>query len=409
MSLPERRKVLLSAYACEPGRGSEPGVGWNIASGMASYHDVWVITRAKNRPFIEAEMERNPISNLRFAYYDVPRWLSWWRRGPRGIQLYYYLWQIGVYGTARRLHEAVGFDLAHHVTFVKYWAPSLLPFLRIPFVWGPVGGGESAPRTFWKGFGIRGRIYEFARDAARWLGERDPLVRFTARRSSHAIATTPETASRLVKIGAKSIGILGASALNNPEIEFLNALPPARNGDVAFLSMGRLLHWKGFHLAVQAFARADIPNSRYVIIGEGPESRRLEALAKGLGIGHKVTLTGGLPREEALGILATCNVLVHPSLHDSGGWVCIEAMAAGQPVICLDFGGPATQVIPESGVVISAASSEEAVEKLAVQMCRLAANPPLRKEMGTAARRHVRENYRWSNKVSAIAEVYASI
>lgn len=405
----KRRKVLISAYACEPGRGSEPGVGWNIASGMAAYHDVWVLTRTKNRASIEAELEKNPVSNLHFAYYDLPLWLGWWRRGHRGVQVYYYLWQLGIYSVARRLHEEISFDLAHHVTFVKYWAPSLLVLLGIPFIWGPVGGGESAPKTFRKGLGLRGRIYETARDAARWLGERDPLVRLTARRSSCAIATTPETAERLSRLDVKNICILGASALNDPEIAHLAALPQSRNGHVTFVSMGRLLHWKGFHLGMRAFASANIPNARYVIIGEGPESERLKDLADHLGIADKVTMTGQLPREEALSILGESHVLVHPSLHDSSGWVCIEAMAAGQPVLCLDLGGPATQVTPETGIKVPAKSSADAVEELSVQMRHLAGNPPLRDEMGRAAKLHVCNQYRWGNKVATLAEIYATL
>ena len=67
-----RLKVLMSAYACEPGRGSEPGVGWVVASEMARYHDVWVITRPNHRPFIEAELARNPQPDLHFVYWDLP-------------------------------------------------------------------------------------------------------------------------------------------------------------------------------------------------------------------------------------------------------------------------------------------------------------------------------------------------
>jgi len=49
-------KVLLSAYACRPDMGSEPGVGWNMARELVKHYKIWVITRAENRPFIEAEL-----------------------------------------------------------------------------------------------------------------------------------------------------------------------------------------------------------------------------------------------------------------------------------------------------------------------------------------------------------------
>src|ERR1017187_3861154 len=113
-------KVLLSAYACEPGRGSEPGVGWNWIAPLSRCHEVWVITRANNRPSIEAAGGSN---SARFVYCDLPRWMRWWKKGRPGILLYYYFWQFQAFLVARKLHVAVHFDIVHHVTFVKYWMP----------------------------------------------------------------------------------------------------------------------------------------------------------------------------------------------------------------------------------------------------------------------------------------------
>ena len=153
-------KVLLSAYACEPGKGSEPGVGWNWVRQIARFAEVWVITRANNRPVIEQALEREPLPNVHWVYFDLPRWARFWKKGQHGVHLYYYLWQIGIYFLAKRLHREVGFDLVHHVTFVNYWMPSFLSLLPPPFVWGPVGGGESAPKAFYRTFSWRGRLYE---------------------------------------------------------------------------------------------------------------------------------------------------------------------------------------------------------------------------------------------------------
>ena len=123
-----RLKVLLSAYACEPGKGSEPGVGWNWAKQITRFHDVWIITRANNKDPIERALTNEPMPNVHWVYFDLPRWLRFWKKRQRGIQLYYYLWQIGAYFKTMRLHREVRFDLVHHVTFVKYWTPSFLPF-----------------------------------------------------------------------------------------------------------------------------------------------------------------------------------------------------------------------------------------------------------------------------------------
>jgi len=409
--MPKRLKVLLSAYACEPGRGSEPGVGWNWVRQIARFAEVWVITRANNRPAIEQALKNNPLSNVHWVYFDLPRWARFWKRGQRGVHLYYYLWQIGIYFLARRLHREVGFDLVHHVTFVNYWMPSFLALLPVPFIWGPVGGGESAPRAFYRTFSLQGRVYEHLRGLARWMGEHDPFVRMTARRAEFTLATTRETERRLRALGSRRMEVLSQVALAEQEIAYLAAIPMHAGNPFRLLSLGRLLHWKGFHLGLQAFARLvrAFPQSEYWIIGDGPERRNLERLVQRLGIADKVCFFGALPREEALGHLAEVDVLVHPSLHDSGGWVCVEAMAAGRPVICLDLGGPALQVTEETGFKIPARTPEQVVEEMAQAMLQLATDGTLRRRMGEAARQRVREVFSWERRGQEIREIYERV
>ncbi len=400
-------KLLLSAYACEPGRGSEPGVGWNLARHLAEHHEVWVLTRANNRPAIEAALAQRPVPNLHFVYHDLPPWARFWKRGQRGVQLYYYLWQLTAIPLVRRLHREVGFDIAHHVTFVKYWTPSTLAFLEgVPFVWGPVGGGESAPLAFWTTFGPRGIAYEIARTAVRFFAEWDPLVRFTARRASLALATTPETKARLKRLGVKHVEVLSQVALPEEEMEKLSRIPPPPAAPVCFISIGNLLHLKGFHLGLEAFARSGLKDAAYWIVGDGPERGRLEALARRLGVADRVRFFGQLPRPQVLELLAQAHVLVHPSLHDSGGWVCLEAMAAGRPVICLDLGGPAVQVTEETGFKIPARMPEQAVEEMAKAIVRLADDPGLQRTMGEAGCRRVSEEFSWRRRGEEINKIY---
>ncbi|MEA5573564.1 glycosyltransferase [Calothrix sp. UHCC 0171] len=390
-------KILISAYSCEPGMGSEPGVGWNVAREVAKYHEVWVLTRPdESKDIIETELERNPVPNLHFVYFTLPFWQDsrkWGHSG--GMQLHYYLWQIQAYFVARRLHQQISFDLTHHVTFVKYSSPSFLSLLPIPFVWGPVGGGESAPKAFWQDFSLKAKIYEIARSLVRWLGEQDPFVHITAKKSVLVRATTKDTADRLYQMGISNLKIIPESGLSTEDIGKLSQYQILNDVPVRFISMGRLLHWKGFHLGIRAFAEANLPNTEYWVVGGGVEGDRLQALVQELGIAQKVKFWGKLPREKTLELLKKSHILVHPSLHDSGGWVCMEAMAAGRPVICLDLGGPAVQVTAETGFKIPADEPAQAVADLALAMIQLAKDPQLRLSMGQAGRQRVKENFSW--------------
>lgn len=403
-------RVLMTAYSCAPDTGSEPGIGWNIVRKVAREHSVVAITRANNRAAIEAALRADPAPDLTFVYWDLPRWARWWKRGTRGLQAYYYLWQIGVYLRARSLHRREPFDLAHHVTFGRYWNPSFLPWLGIPFLWGPVGGGESSPPALRRGLGLRGRAYEWLRDLARGIGERDPFVRATARRCALAFSTTEETARRLRALGVGRVVPVSNAALDRAEIRRLATLPDPPPTPFRFVSMGRALHWKGFHLALRAFARAELPReAEYWVIGEGPALPGLRALARELGVEHRTRFFGRLTREQTLERLGECHALLHPSLHDSGGWVCIEAMAAGRPVLCLDAGGPSLMVDASCGYAIPPGSVETTIDLFADAMTRLHAAPDLRRAMSRAAVERAERAFTWEARVARILEGYDAV
>ena len=236
-------KLLISAYACEPGLGSEPGIGWHSALQAARFHDVWVLTRRTNREAIE---QASVPGRVRFVYLDLPGWTSFWKKGRRGLYPYYFFWQIVAYIRARRLQREIGFDAVQHVTFMNYWMPGWLALLPVPFIWGPVGGGESTPAAFRGILGSRGRIHEVVRDLARARARWDPLTRFTARRAALALATTEETLDHLKALGCPRVRVEPGAALSDTDLRILNQLTPAPNEPFRLLSVGRLLHWKGF-------------------------------------------------------------------------------------------------------------------------------------------------------------------
>lgn len=403
-------KVLISAYACEAGRGSEPGVGWHTVRQLAEHHEVWVLTRPDDgRPAIEAELARNPVPNLHFVYFTLPILGGFWQWGSVAFVLHYYLWQIQAYFVARRLHKEIGFDVAHHVTFVRYSTPSFISLLPIPFVWGPVGGGEAAPAPFWKDFSLKARIYEILRSVAHRVGERDPFARLTAQHSAIARVTTEDTAKYVRQMGAKQIQVVPEASLSAKEIALLSKCATPNSSPVRFISMGRLLHWKGFHLGVQAFGMAKLADAEYWILGKGPELESLQAIAEELGVSNQVKFWGELPRDQSLMKLGESHVLVHPSLHDSGGWVCLEGMAAGRPILCLDLGGPGVEVTAETGIKVPAQNPEQAVKDLAEGMVRLANDPELRLQMGQAGQQLIRESYNWVSRAKQLSELYDDI
>jgi len=405
-----RLRLLISAFACRPDRGSEPGVGWNVAREAAGHCDVWVFTRTDNRESIEAELTARPNPNLNIVYVDPPRWVM--PVACRQVYVHYTMWQWFALRLARRLHAEIGFDVSHHVTYGRYCSPTFLAFMPVPMVWGPVGGGESAPSPFVREFSFKGRMFERLRACSKWMGERDPFVRRAVRKSSVALVATRETRERLETMGASRIEFLpGQTAVNADEIARLGALPPPSDAGrgVRFFSAGRLLHWKGYHLGLRAFAAMKSSDTEFWIAGEGPEKGALDLLARRLGIESRVKFLGSLSRDRAMEVMGEIDVLVHPSLHDFSPTICLEAMAAGRPVVCLDLGGPAGQVTEETGYRIRATTPERSVAGLCEVMSRLSADADLRVRLGAAGRKRVREHYTWEIKGRIYADLYVRV
>jgi glycosyltransferase involved in cell wall biosynthesis len=150
-------------------------------------------------------------------------------------------------------------------------------------------------------------------------------------------------------------------------------------------------------------------NAEYWVVGDGPEQERLRALAEELGIAHQTKFWGELPRDETLRRLGECHALVHPSLHDSGGFVCLEAMVLGLPVICLDLGGPGVQVTEETGFKVPAIEPGQALDDLAAAMNVLSKDRSLMISLGQAAQSRASKSFNWHGKGARLTELYKEV
>lgn len=404
-------KVLVSAFACEPGQGSEPGIGWNCVRQVARFHEVWVLTWGEQRPAIERILSSHPLPNAHFVYLDLPRWRKIGRLGWLGIHIFYYVWQIAAFFVGRKLHRRESFDLVHHLTIGGFWYPTFLPLLRVPFVWGPVSTGLPSPKAFYREFSFRGKVDEWARQAFVAVSRLDPIRRQTEKRASVILAVSAVTVEQLRSKNREKALLFSQVGVDSKEI---GRLPEKRSNDGShfrLLSVGRLVHWKGFALGIKAFAlfNQQYPNSEYCIIGEGPERTKLTQLVRSMGLSGAVQLPGWLSRRDYLHQLVRSDVLVHPSLHEPGAYVIAEALAARLPVICLAFGEPASIVTPETGIKIPLSSPEGVVAGISQACAQLAANPSLCDHMGNAGRRRVLDLLEWDEKGRFLATVYEDV
>jgi glycosyltransferase involved in cell wall biosynthesis len=174
----------------------------------------------------------------------------------------------------------------------------------------------------------------------------------------------------------------------------LSNFPMPHHPPVRFISLGRPLHWKGFELGIRAFAKSQLEAAEYWLVCNGPERKTYVRLVERLHLTDRVRLIEKLPTlDDVYMVLSQAHILVHPALHEAFGNVVLEALAAGKPVICLDLGGPATQVSEDVGFKIPAHTVEQVIGGLAEAMRKLATDHMMREQIRQAALDRVASNY----------------
>jgi len=353
------------------------------------------------------------VRRVVWVYYDLPHWLAFWKRGARGTNLYYWLWQFGAATVARSIHRKRPFELFHHVTFGRYWVPSMIAAPMAPFVFGPVGGGEDIPSALLRSFRLKSRFMEVARQFLHFISRFDPFLRRSlSRKSTVTVVATPETETKLTLLQPHQVIIMPQCCLDAEKFDQLGNLPAPHSDRFRIVSIGRLVPWKGYHLALKAFAQLlqTFPDAEYWLINDGPDRSYLEECASKLGVNNKVRFLGKLSSlKEVYQVLGQSDVLLHPALRESFGNVCLEAMAAARPVVCLAVGGPGMQVTPDVGIAVRATDERNTVDAFAKALTKLAGDPALREQMGRAAQLRAKQHFSQSAQISDMIVVYRRI
>ena len=405
-------KILVSAYACEPGKGSEPGVGWNFSKELSSRHEVTVLTRKNNRGAILGSGEPW-IERVKWVFIDPPRWLTFWKRGGRGVQLFYVLWQVAAFCHVKRMLKQETFDRIHHITFGKYWVPSFLPYTGLPVVFGPVGGGERLPPGYFRGLSWSGRLAEVGKSVFSWTVPRLPLFRGAYRRMTHVFCATEQTQRALQKLVNCPTEVIPQSGLSAEELELTAKIAESvqKSKTPLFVTVSRLNHWKAIDLAIMAFADVvkQHPDARLEILGGGPELNRLKRLAGKLGLQGQVVFLGRLPTlEDVYRNIASATALIHPALHEAFGQACLEALALSTPVVCWNWGGPGRIVDETCGSAIAFSGSWGGdLASMKSAMCKFCNRSEAGNELGLAGRLRAEREFTWGELVDRIATRYS--
>lgn len=410
MDQPKRYKVLLSAYACEPDKGSEPEVGWQWAMHLAKHCDVTVLTRSNNKEAIEQHLTGNAEEMPKFVYMDLSPFARkakhWLKPGFLAMAWYYSAWQDKAYWAIKEMVRENDYDLVHHLTFASFRLPFGVTGHGLPSIIGPVGGCEEFPENLMPDRGLRVKLSESFRNILTRISTGLGAGMAKYHYASRVIASTPEMEQVFRDHGIDSLVMpqigIAESALTR------EAHKQVTSDEIKLLFVGGVLCWKGLELAIQTLAL--LPETvSLTIIGSGPDEALLIKEVRMLNLTGRVHFLGRKPHEEVLSLYRDYDVFLYPSLHDSGSFTVLEAMAAGLPVICLDRGGPSMSVTSECGVVVGAQSREQTIEGLRDAVLHYMMEPDRIAVHGANARQRLSDHYEWQEKARKMLAVYDDV
>ena len=402
-------KILLSAYACEPNKGSEPEVGWQWAVNIARKHEVWILTKENNRHTIDENRavasEDIPWDNMNFLYVHLPKWMVFWKKGNRGMRLYYYLWAKKAYKIAKELHKAVKFDIVHSVTFVSLTQPCFLYKLDAPFVW-TVAGGENINPVIGYQMAFKEKMYELIRSLGQYKAKHSPRIRAAVKKASLIMATTGETEALIPEEYHDKVVVTSAIGIDK-----VSPMKRQTNADtVNVLLSGKFVYLKGVRIGVDAILKLvnHYDNVQFTILGNGPyESEYKNSCIKY--IGEKIRFVDKVPHEKITEFYKEHDFLINTALRDSGCLVAMEAMSIGLPIVCLNTGGVKCMTDEAYAVKVEPKPYAALVEEMAEGIAFLIENKEKRIEMGKIAYERMNEAYLYRNKCQWLLEQYEKI
>lgn len=398
-------RVFISAYACEPGLGSEIGVGWHWVLEMSRYFELWVLTRKSNRPSIEPWIKEHPeYAGIHFLYYDWPKWARCWKKGLRGVRTYYNLWQYCTNRIVRRTMRQEGIRIFHHLTYGNVlWKVSNYGQRQF-FIWGPVGGLETIPAEYSKHYDWKSRLIEAMRRMVVTCLSLNVGFQNRCRRADLILCKTDVTRLTIPK-PYRDRAVLFTDVAVKERADNRTVDNISNHDTIKFLTVGRLDAWRGFDLIIEAMAIAVKQDSRVqlTIVGKGLDKDRLQRLIQHRQLEHHIRLTGGVTMQEYEQLLAASDCVINGSLKEGAVTVSFDCLAQGKPLICIDTTGYTRYFSEDYAMIIPRGKRDQTIGELANAIVKMT-NPELRQHLGEQAKQAGRR-FTWSQRGKEIRNI----
>jgi glycosyltransferase involved in cell wall biosynthesis len=423
MDQPRKLKILLSAFACHPEKGSEEGVAWNWLKVLSQEHQVYVFvsTLLGQDEAIKAAVEKLPsrenihltvipFSDKRHHLVSLLPLLEFY--------IHCVEWQKSALLEAQKLVRVTDIDIVHHVTYATWTVPSFLWRLPQPFILGPVAGSQRTPLVGYQFMPLKGIIQEIVRMVF-YFWARLPLrsAKETVKRSDLVLCGNLETLKEVSSMRNSDNSLfmseVGINQISDvPPIGKFSVSPRTANSDsaISLLWVAAFEHRKNFGLLLSALQTLppDIQWKLFVA-GDGACLAYWQKKVFELGLDTKIQFLGQVPYHEISAYYQKVDMFVLPSLREGSPTVVIEAMANGLPVIALKLCGMASLLSDDCGILVNVESKRQVIRDFAAAIECLSRDRNLRQKIGMNAYTKIKDHYTWEYRANKMLALYKGL
>lgn len=405
--------IVILAYDCNPYEGSESWVGWNYIKQEIKYNRLIVVTSKENKTDIEDYIKKNPsedVCRAQFVFVDENKYIKKYKLGLTEqfcVLETYMLWHYSAYKEVKKIVEQERIDIVHHLTLGDFRVVGKVWKLDVPFIFGPVGGGQETPKCL-KRY-VTDKKTEIIRSCVNHIIVRNKNYRMALEKASYVFSANDETTEIMSKTKIDTKKIIQLSDLSVEE-KYLNdrldLKKQATNKTIIIVS-GRLIGRKGISLLIDAISQVKTNNEFAVrIFGDGPEKNNLAKQIETLGLKDKVFLKGKVSLEEIQQKYKKSDIYILPSLRETTGTAVFEAAANKLAIIALNQNGVKHIVQDDSGILIDVCNEKQVIRDMAKAITKLIEESDLRKQYGENAFNKIMNKYTWEKRAFYFDSIY---
>ena len=408
-------KILINAYACSPGMGSEPGMAWNWVVNLAKFCELYIITEGEFREKIDAVVPTlEQGGNMHFYYNPVSDEIRkmCWNQGDWRFYKYYRQWQWKTYLMAKDICEKEKIDVLHQLNMIGFREPGYLWKLSkengVPFVWGPIGGLKQFPTAYLKGSGLKMQLFMRLKNFLNiWQLKHEKRVDEALKTAKLLISSIPDSYRALKKYkGLESIVIPETGCFLSEDI----STSRFDTEEFHIMWVGKFDFRKQLPLALQAVALAKNPKLKLDVYGSGSvgQVEMAKRMGEELGISQQVIWYGNQKNDVVMEAMRKAQLFFFTSVNEDTSTVVLEAVSNRLPVVCFDACGMSAVIDASVGRKIALSQPSQSAHDFARILNELEGNRALLKQLSENCRQRQME-LSWEVKARKVVEEYKRI